>query len=154
MLGTRSMTLIAVASLSACTIPVMETVNSGGERAMQMLGMSAPAALKIYYEDDSETFLTGSMQRKLNAEMYFLVSGPEWGECEGLVSDRLNVVSLSCENGFAFTDELRTQGTERSDVTTFYGNANGQEYVGIFGWGDQANEAALGAAFMAYVNEV
>ena len=149
-----SMTLVAAIGLSACNIPVMETVNAGNDRAMEMLGMSAPAALKIYNEDESEKLLTGSMQRRLNGEMTFLVSGSEWGECEGLVSDRLNVVSLSCENGYSFTDELKDKGTERSDITMFFGNANGQDYVGFFGWGDQANETSLGAAFAEYMNQV
>ena len=149
-----SMTLLAAIGLSACDIPVMETVNAGNERAMEMLGMSAPAALKIYNEDETEKLLNGTMQRKLNGEMFFLVSGPEWGECEGLISDRLSVVSLSCENGYSFTDELKDKGTERSDITMFFGNANGQEYVGFFGWGDQANEPALANAFAEYVGEV
>ena len=94
------------------------------------------------------------MRRKLNGEVFFIVDGPEWGECEGLISERLEVVSINCENGYAFTDELRADSTQESGLMEFFGNSNGQEYVAFIGWGGAATEAALRTAFSEYVNEV
>lgn len=143
-----------VAALAGCTIPVMETLNEGQERAFEMIGMTRAAGMIVYTEDDAETYLSGEMRRKLNGEVFFLVSGTDYGECEGLVSERLEVVSVNCENGYAFTDELRADATQESGVMEFFGNANGQEYVAFVGWGDTASEAALRAAFADYASEI
>lgn len=146
--------LTATAALTGCTISVMDLVSDGINRGSELIGMAQDAALLIYTEDDAETLLLGDTQRRLNGEVSFAVEGPDWGMCDGLISERLSVISIDCENGYGFTDQLRSESTATSGVIEFHGNANGQEYVAFFGWGDAANEAALRAAFAAYVGDL
>ena len=145
---------VGVAALAGCNIPGIETFNEGRDRAIEMMGMTQPAGMMVYTEDDAEAYLSGEMRRKMNGEVFFLISGPDWGNCEGLVSARLSVVSPTCENGYSFTDELRTDATQDSGVIEFFGNENGQSYVAFIGWGDVADEASLRAAFAAYASEI
>ena len=59
MLRKLGLLTVTSAALTACNIPVMETLNDGRDRALDMMGMTQPAAMMVYSEGDSETFLSG-----------------------------------------------------------------------------------------------
>lgn len=108
-----------------------------------------PAVLLVQITDVGEELLVGKLMGHANGSAKYDLTGPTWGHCIGGYS-RDGVNSLSCENGFAISENVGKQRAKMSGVNVVAGTEQGKAYIAAFGWGNDANDSAVREAILRF----
>lgn len=134
-----------VALLGGCEVPVIVAANQNDGKMTGMFEVTLPAMLLIEAAGEEQQLLSGELIGHMNGSAKFNLTGPTWGDCEGQ-STKSGYTSMTCENGMAYAFEAGQQKAKMSGINVTRGVREGHPFVAVFGWGKEANEAAVRAA--------
>ena len=134
-----------LALLGGCDIPVMMAAHQNDGKMTGAFEVTMPAMLLIEAAGEEQQLLRGELIGHISGNAKFNLTGPTWGKCEGQ-STKSGHTSMTCENGMAYAFEAGHQKAKMSGINVTRGMREGYPFVAAFGWGKEANEAAVRAA--------
>lgn len=141
--------LLAVTTLSGCEVPVMIAAEQNQGKMTGMFEITFPAVMIVQFEEGTEEVLKGDLIGHANGSAKYDLSGPTWGHCTGGFS-KPGISSLKCDNGASVSVDIGPQRPKMSGTNVVAGEALGNEFISAFGWGNDANEAAVRQAIAEY----
>lgn len=115
-----------------------------------MFEITFPAMMLVQRADGVEEILEGSLIGHANGNAKYDVTGPVSGRCTGAYTKNTGINTITCEGGFTYSENVGRQRAKMSGTNIATGIYDGVAYVGAFGWGNDANEAAVRAAVEEY----
>ena len=141
--------LLAITTLAGCEVPVMVAAKQNQGQMTGMFEITLPAVMIVQFEEGTEEVLTGDLIGHANGSAKYDLTGPTWGHCTGGFN-KAGISSLTCENGTSVSVDIGPQRAKMSGTNVVAGEALGNEFVSAFGWGNDANEAAVRQAIARY----
>ncbi len=132
--------------LSGCEIPVMMAANANDAEMTGAAEITFPAMVLIRVQGEEDELLPGKMRGYVNGNAKFELVGPTYGACFGEFIKRTELVTMSCENGAEIRQFVDAGKQRMSGVNVTRVTEEDFGYEVAFGWGNDANEAAVRAA--------
>ena len=108
--------------------------------------VSFPAMMLVQLSDGSEELFTGNLAGYANGNAKYNLQGPTTGSCTGGYVKKTGINTITCENGFSYSENIGRRKAKMSGVNI----AAGTDFVGAFGWGNDANEESVRQAIAEY----
>ena len=144
--------IILAVTLSGCSLAMLSLDAQSEEATGDQVGrMEKPfKAVMIVQEDGSEVeVLTGNMYGHISGRARWVMNGPTYGNCVGNFTVE-GLATMTCENGINTTIEYGRQAPAMSGVNVFGQTIDGKYVLSGFGWGRDANEAAVRQAMAEF----
>lgn len=106
------------------------------------LRMAFPIMMLVQPEGGAERKLTGKLTGSLDGRTVFTLKSEDGVTCDGKI-DSEGRGNLNCSNGLAFPFSKEKSGIRMSGINTASTVRDGTTVDAAFGWGRDANEAAL-----------
>jgi hypothetical protein len=138
--------LLATTLLSGCAAAFLgaAAVVEGG-RITGVGEATFPAMMLVELPDGSEQLLTGDLEERINGRAAYTLTGPVWGECQGVEQRGQN--RLTCADGTELSFATPVEGPKMSALHVTNARTAGGPVRLAFGWGrDSAREGVLRAA--------
>lgn len=130
-------------AVSGCEVPVMMAADANDAKMSGVFEISFPAVLLVQVEGHGEEFLAGEMKGYANGNAKFDLTGPNYGQCVGDYKTSSQLLNLSCDNGVIVQQKVEEPTMKMSGVNVAHSVQDGQAILAVFGWGNDANEAAV-----------
>jgi len=144
-------TLIALSAgtiLAGCSVPVMVAADRNQGRVTGLFEITVPASMLVVSEDGEE-LLTGELAGRASGSATLALTGPIWGACSFAMT-RQGSIDGSCANGQTISEQAEPQRPSMSGTYVHEGQMDGNDYVMVMGWGNEATETSIRTALSAY----